>query len=672
MRTASLLTLAALFLGLDADTRWVERLAFWTWGPVQKLDQELHSLAGELEAMPVPAFINSTTRIGLKTGYTTGEDLRWLQVELPQEARVDAVVLAPSLGKGARAVVAGYGFPVRFKLEVMDARGMATTVMDYTERDFPNPACYPVIARFPPRPVQSVRLTATEPWAVDGPEILAIAEMYILSGRRNLAPAGKVTSSSSRNAPRAWTRPNLVDSITPLGLPLSPHPPGIQAPAGFHSAVSQMPEAAKSLTLTLAEAATPDEIVLFPVRHAQVPLWFDYGFPATYRVEAALQADFSDAVLLREITDPLHPGPGMNPVVIPVGRPVRHLRITATRLWYRDQDYVFALAEVQVLKNGTNLTGDARFSASDELAAPDAHTAGSTWTLAALNDGFTDAGEILPLPEWLEDLARRQPMEQRHNELLQHRRSLLARAQKQLAYGSLGSLALLSAAFGLILWRQRQERLLAARRLQDKLARDLHDEIGSNLGSITLICSLASQPGATAESIRADLAEVGRVAEESASSMRDMVELLRPAPTTPLGRDWLDILSSLTERLLRGVELDCALPAAPLTRQPDLETRREIYLFCKEVLHNIARHASATRVRFHLHPAAEGLNLEITDNGTGFDPDRPAAGHGLGNLRARAQAMKAALYIESRTAPTPGHGTTVRLFIPRTSRWTAC
>ena len=125
------------------------------------------------------------------------------------------------------------------------------------------------------------------------------------------------------------------------------------------------------------------------------------------------------------------------------------------------------------------------------------------------------------------------------------------------------------------------------------------------------------------------------------------------------------MLHGLTERLLRGLQLDCALPTAPLATEPDLETRRELYLFCKEVLHNVARHARATKVRFHLSPTADGLRITIADDGVGFDPNVARSGQGLGNLRERAAALGAALLLDSK----PGGGTTVRLDVPRTHRW---
>ncbi|MBE2287761.1 MAG: hypothetical protein IAE77_30165 [Prosthecobacter sp.] len=659
--------LAAVFVVLQAaiipagaaDAQWVERLAFWSWAELKSLDDAIRTHEKQLRSLPEPALINSCIRVGLKTGYTTDEDVRWMEITLKEAAEVDTVVLVPPLAKGANAVVAGYGFPVRFKIEVFDDQDRGQVILDRTAEDFPNPGCFPVLARLEPRPVKRVRFTATEPWSVDGPDILALAEMLVLFGTRNLAIDGAATSSSTRNAPRAWTRSNLTDMITPLGLPTVPQAGGTR---GFHSAVASRADEPKSLTLTLPEVTPLDEIRLVPVRRRDVPLWFDYGFPVLYKVETATRDDFSDAVTVHEVTDRFQPSPGMNLVCIPARHtPAKFIRITARQLWYRKSDYVFALAEVQAFNGAENVATRGQFSASDVLTGEDA----ASWSLAALNDGLTEDGRLIDLPQWFAQLENRRQLEGETAALQARRDALVVRSQSQLVHGSIGSVGTISLLSGLLFWRQHRQRRRDAQRLHEKLARDLHDEIGSNLGSITLICSIAAQPGATLDSIKTDIAEIERVAGETADSMRDMVDLISPR-RSDAGKDWLGVLQSLTERLLRGTRLDCALPAAPLTVEPDIETRRELYLFCKEVLHNISKHAHATQVRFHLTPTSEGIRIEIHDNGIGFDASMPVAGHGLGNLRERATTMHAALHLTS----APGQGTRVILAVPRTARWT--
>ena len=216
---------------------------------------------------------------------------------------------------------------------------------------------------------------------------------------------------------------------------------------------------------------------------------------------------------------------------------------------------------------------------------------------------------------------------------------------------------------GLFSWRGRRNRVLDRERHRERLARDLHDELGSNLGSIALISSLAGQE--EAPQMRLDLAEIERVARESADSMRDMVSLLG-AKRGGDAADWLKVMAGLAQRLMRGVELECRLPTAPLLWEPNIEARRELYLFCKEVLHNAARHARPAHVKFHLSPTAEGLRIEIADDGIGFVPEDVCSGHGLGNLRERAAMMKGRTTLTS----APGAGTTLVLDVPRGRRWT--
>ncbi len=661
--SALLPVLAAAALAEPSAVPLTERLAFWSWGEFRRLDTRLAELDAGLAGLAAPALVNSSVRIGLKTGYTTAEDVRWMELELPEETLADSVVLVPPLAKGANAVVAGYGFPVRFKVEVFNRQGEARVILDHTQADFANPGCYPVVARFAPSPVLRARLTATEPWTADGPEVLALAELLLLSGNLNLAVEAKVNSSSSRNAPRAWTRNNLVDMATPLGLPLAPEVGG--AP-GFHSDVAAAADTVKWLQFELPEALPLDEIRLIPVRRPEVPLWFDYGFPVLYRVECATLADFSDATLLVEVKDRQTPQPGMNPVVVPARQTTaKFVRLTATQLWYRRSDYVFALAEFQVYHRGENIAARGRFTASDEL--PEEVASAEGWSLAALADGKTEAGRLLELPVWFEQIARHQELSSQREAVAAQRAGLLRRTETRLIQGSVATAAGVSLLSIGLFWRQVRQRRRDAERLRQRLARDLHDEIGSNLGSITLICSLASQPGATLESLRADLADIERVAAESADSMRDMVRIIQPQAENA-SENWVSVLEGLTERLLRGHEIDLDLSSAPSASEPDVETLREIYLFCKEVLHNIVRHARAKRVVFHLKSApGSGLSLNIADDGVGFDPDSAPAGHGLDNLRARAEAMQAVLEVQSRV----GAGTRIRLDIPAGRGWRA-
>jgi signal transduction histidine kinase len=88
-------------------------------------------------------------------------------------------------------------------------------------------------------------------------------------------------------------------------------------------------------------------------------------------------------------------------------------------------------------------------------------------------------------------------------------------------------------------------------------------------------------------------------------------------------------------------------------------TARELALFWREVLSNVARHAGATAVSLHASVRGSELIMECRDNGIGFDP-AVATGNGLGHLRDRSRRIGASLLIDS----APGRGTVVRLQLP--------
>jgi signal transduction histidine kinase len=650
--------LSLSLLAQSGDPQWVEKLAFWLHSDLRRVEEQLVTIDTELNTLPALTQINSSGSIGFKTNFQQeGEEL-WVEITLPKPALVDSVILVPPLAKGATGVVSGYGFPTRYRIDASDAAGRRITVVDATQEDVPSPGGYPVQAHFKPILTNRLRLTATEPWQRDGAPVLALAEMLVLSGQQNVALGGSVTSTSSIEYLTSWNRKNLIDMATPLGLPTARLTDNT---LGFHSAVAGSAGEIKSVTLNLPSTQPLDEVRLIPVRRREVPLWYDYGFPARFKIESATTPDFSDAHLLFQTTSRNPMVYGMNPVCFPAhGKPAHYLRITATQLWKRQDDYVFALAEVQAFSAGKNIALHASATASDQLMGHGS----SLWSLAALTDGLTESGKLMEWREWYAQLEMRRGLEQERAQLANERSTLIARTQQQLVYGSITSVGGISLLSIMLLWRQWRERKRDALRLQEKLARDLHDEIGSNLGSITLICSIATQPDATLDSLKTDIADIERVAAETADSMRDMVRLISPRQSHQ-DADWIGVLHTLTERLLRSHVLDCALPAAPLNIEPDIATRRELYLFCKEVLHNISRHSQSTRVRFHLIPTPTGLRIEIRDNGCGFDTTQNTNGHGLGNLRERATTIKAQLEIVSK----PGEGTAVSLDLKRTPRW---
>lgn len=141
-------------------------------------------------------------------------DSKWVQVDLGKPMDIAAIVLHASHDDYA-GIGAGFGFPVRFRVEV--AKGDEwTLVFDQTQSDFPNPGLIPVRADNLKVRGQRVRVTATKLVERQNDYILALAELEILDPEgTNQALGAAVTSVDSIEAPDRWSRKHLTDGKWP-------------------------------------------------------------------------------------------------------------------------------------------------------------------------------------------------------------------------------------------------------------------------------------------------------------------------------------------------------------------------------------------------------------------------------------------------------------------------
>ena len=188
--------------------------------------------------------------------------------------------------------------------------------------------------------------------------------------------------------------------------------------------------------------------------------------------------------------------------------------------------------------------------------------------------------------------------------------------------------------------------LLRLERQRAQIALDLHDEMGSGLGSIGILSGLAAEE--TLDGVRRrDLArKIAETAGELGHTLTEIVWTLRPGDTT------LEALAyHLAERggrLFPGGEttFETDFPTRWPRGELSLAARRNLLLIASEALHNAARHARARRVRIGFAPAGRGgrWRMWVEDDGPGFGPDpseRAGSGVGLTSMRRRAEEIGA-------------------------------
>jgi signal transduction histidine kinase/ligand-binding sensor domain-containing protein len=218
--------------------------------------------------------------------------------------------------------------------------------------------------------------------------------------------------------------------------------------------------------------------------------------------------------------------------------------------------------------------------------------------------------------------------------------------------------AVLIAAYRYSVWRQSE-----ISRLRLRIASDLHDEVGSNLGSIALKAEMLQSTGAGVTIERCDLADINAVALRTANDVRDVAWFINPD---------FDTLSEMSARMrevagrmLIGLDwkFDCSDGA---DRKLSLEFRRNVFFIFKEILHNIVKHSQATEIRMQAHDDGKIFILEIQDNGIGCSGET-AGGQGLRNMRRRVKEIGGRVEFQS----APGAGARVRLEAAFRTNWFA-
>jgi PAS domain S-box-containing protein len=201
-----------------------------------------------------------------------------------------------------------------------------------------------------------------------------------------------------------------------------------------------------------------------------------------------------------------------------------------------------------------------------------------------------------------------------------------------------------------------QAHALAVLEERQRLARNLHDAVNQSLFSAGLIAEvlprlLERDP----DEARRAMEDLRRLTRGAQAEMRALLAELRPSTLTDA--DLGELLSLLGNAFTGRTNIPAKIIVVGQGVLP-AEVQVAIYRICQEALNNVAKHAGASMVDIFLKHEGAAIELNIRDDGLGFDPERTTSGHyGLGMMHERAEAVGALLSITSQ----PGHGTGLTL-----------
>ncbi|HEX4348957.1 MAG TPA: two-component regulator propeller domain-containing protein, partial [Verrucomicrobiae bacterium] len=207
------------------------------------------------------------------------------------------------------------------------------------------------------------------------------------------------------------------------------------------------------------------------------------------------------------------------------------------------------------------------------------------------------------------------------------------------------------------------ERQSELQKERTRIARDMHDEVGSKLSRLSLLSEMASHKAELPSAARSEAAEISETARDTIRSFEEIVWAVNPKnDTLP---NLLHYLCRFAEDFFEGGDVQCAFDLPEKIPEAELPTelRHHIFLAAKEAINNVFKHAHARQAWVRVKITDAGFDIEIEDDGQGFAGYEPArragTGNGLENMRDRMRLAGGRLEIQT----GPGKGTRVTLHV---------
>lgn len=603
---------------------------------LSQLEQHLLDIDTELNQLAKTSLRSGVGSIGYRSrNYDSPHTAIWVEIELDHEVLIDEVVLVPTLWRDSEKGFQSDGFPGSFRVIAKSTQHPEGTVIaDYNPDSAILPRIAPLVIPVASIPASHIRIEVSQLSikSFDQKFGLQLAEVLIFSGAKNVALRRPVTLSLPPRDPRPevpWHPRFLVDGHMPYLMDAATGEKSTAYINRFNAPSILTVDLQASQHISGIHLHAVDQSDTVPQAHAG-----DLGIPRHLKVEGANQADFSDAVtLLQTNSESLSE---MGPIMmwnIPKAF-CRYVRVTEVD---PPENFRMGFAEIELFSEGQNVARG-KPTILDKMV-------NTGRSLEALTDGRNLYGEILPIRTWMQQLARRHDLEAERPRVMQELAQRYARQKTNLRRISwLVAILFPVGVIAVILEHFARQRAIS--RTRERVAANLHDELGANLHAIGLLGDFAKKIVArkNAQNEWADLTdvidEVRELTEETGETARYCTNMLE---TKEIHANLVEEMKRISDRLLTDLEHEATFPAEAGSLNYLKPRRRiDLYLFYKECLINILRHSNATQVASQLTVTQQNVSLTIRDNGQGLPGNVVPT-----SLRRRARMLGGQLSVEN-------------------------
>lgn len=219
-----------------------------------------------------------------------------------------------------------------------------------------------------------------------------------------------------------------------------------------------------------------------------------------------------------------------------------------------------------------------------------------------------------------------------------------------------------------LMYKYRIKQIMKIEGMRNSIARDLHDEIGSTLSSISLYGTVIKRNSSELSPKLTSL--IDKITQNTSEMMESMNDIVWATKTTN------DSLAQLINRMrsfavstaeAKGIRLQFKIDGKVEQVKINMQQRKNIYLLFKEAMNNAIKHSKCSEVKIEIHTTVNSIDVKIKDNGIGFElsetkeyTNESLSGNGIESMKERAEVLGGVLIIDSNIRS----GTMIHLTVP--------